>query len=110
MYPSYYCKHPCFSLLSQNFEKAATHFSAMSIENSSIDSDLKNEEAVTFEAQTICKSKEWLSFLCGLALASVIKRKIFSYFPDFGDEMQRGLRNQVICRRRECPSEASLPV
>ena len=30
----------------------------MSIKNSSIDSDLKNEEAVKFGAQTNCKSKE----------------------------------------------------
>ena len=49
------------------------HFFTMSIKNSSIDSDLKNEEAVKFEAQTNCKSKVWSSFLCVLALASVIK-------------------------------------
>ena len=64
----------------------------MSIKNSAIDSDLKNEEAVKFEAQTNCKSKEWSSFLCVLALASVIKRKIFSHFPDCRDEMQRVLK------------------
>ena len=68
------------------------HFFTMSIKNSSIDSDLKNEEAVKFEAQTNCKSKEWSSFLCVLALASVIKRKIFSHFPDCRDEMQRVLK------------------
>ena len=65
----------------------------MSIKNSTIDSDLKNEEAVMFDF----KSKEWSSFLCVLPLASVIKRKIFSHFPDCEDEMQKVSRNQVIC-------------
>ena len=82
----------------------------MSIKNSPIDSDLKNEETVKFEAQTNCKSKEWSIFLCVLALASVIKRKVFSHFPDGGDEMQRVLRNQVICPRVECLSEVPLHV
>ena len=73
----------------------------MSIKNSPIDSDLKNEEAVKFEAQTNCKIKEWSIFVCVLALASVIKRKVFSHFPDCGDETQKVLRNQVICPRVE---------
>ena len=80
MYPSYYCKHPCFLSLSQTFEKAETHFFTMSIKNSTIDSDLKNEEAVKFKAQTNSKSKEWSSFLCVLALASVIKIKNIPIF------------------------------
>ena len=73
----------------------------MSIKNSPIDSDLKNEEAFKFEAQTNCKSKEWSIFVCVLVLASVIKRKVFSHFPDCGDETQKVLRNQVICPRVE---------
>ena len=82
----------------------------MSIKNSTIDSDLKNEQAVKFEAQNNCKSKEWSSFLCVLVLASVIKIKIFSDFLDCGDKMQRVLRNQVICPRAECLSEVPLHV
>ena len=109
MYP-YYCKHPCLLSLPQTFGKAETHFFTMSIKNSTIDNDWKNEEAVKFEAQTNCKSKEYSSFLCVLALASVIKRKIFFNFPDCGDEMQRVLRNQVICPRAECLSEVPLHV
>ena len=82
----------------------------MFIKNSTIDSDLKNEAAVKFKAQTNCKSKEWSSFLSVLALASVIKRKIFSHFPDCGDEMQTVLRNQVIYPRAEFLSEVPLHV
>ena len=51
-----------------------------------------------------------VKFLCVLALASVIKRKNLSHFPDWGDEMQRVLRNQVICPRAECLSEVPLHV
>ena len=58
MYLSYHCKHPCFLSLSQTFEKAEASFFTMSIKNPTIDSDLKNEEAVKFESQTNCKSKE----------------------------------------------------
>ena len=58
----------------------------------------------------IVKVKNIQVFLCVLALASVTKRKIFSHFPDCRDEMQRVLRNQVICPRAECLSEVSLHV
>ena len=51
-----------------------------------------------------------VKFLSVLALASVLKRKIFSHFPDYADEMQTILRNQVICPRAECLSEVRLHV
>ena len=38
------------------------------------------------------------------------KKKKFLHLPDCGDEMQRVLRNQVICPRAECLSEALLHV
>ena len=46
-----------FLSLSYTFEKAETVFSTMTIKNSTTDSDLKNGEAINFEAQTKCKSK-----------------------------------------------------
>ena len=52
MYLSDYRKHPCFLSLSQTFEKVETHLFTMSIKNSTINSDFKNEKAVNFEAQT----------------------------------------------------------
>ena len=61
MYP-YYSQHPCSLSLSQTLEKADTHFFTMFIKSFTIDSDLKNEEAVKFKGQTNCKSKEWSSF------------------------------------------------
>ena len=51
-----------------------------------------------------------VKFLCVLALASVIKRKNLSHFPNRGDEMQRVLKNQVICPSAECLSEVPLHV
>ena len=67
-------------------------------------------QLVRFETQTNCKSKVWSSFLYVLALASVIKRKKFSYFLNCGDQMQRVLKSQVICTRAECLSEVPLHV
>ena len=54
--------------------------------------------------------KRQLNFLCVLALVSFIKIKIFSHFPNCGDEMQRVLSNQVICPIAECLSEIPLHV
>ena len=51
-----------------------------------------------------------VKFLRALDLASVIKRTIISNLQNFGDEMQRILRNQVICPRAECLSEGSVHV
>ena len=51
-----------------------------------------------------------VKFLRALDLASVIKRTIISNLENFGDEMQRVLRNQVICPRAECLSEVPLHV
>ena len=48
--------------------------------------------------------------MCGLSIASVIKRKVFSHFPNCGDEMQRVLRNQVIFPTAEFLSEVPLHV
>ena len=81
MYP-YYCKQPCFLSLSQVFEKAETHFFTVSIKNSAIDSDLKNEEAVNFQAQTNSKSKEWSSFFVCISPCQCHKKK--NIFPCSG--------------------------
>ena len=63
-----------------------------------------------FKLKLILKVKNGQVFLCVLVPASVIKRKTFSHVPDCGDEMQRVLRNQVICPRAECLSEVPLHV
>ena len=99
---SYYCKHPHFLSVSKIYGKSDSFFFTMAIKNCTIDSDLKNEEAVKFEAIANAKDKEWCSFLCLLALSSVIRRKIFSLFPDCDDSMQKHLRNQLIFPREEC--------
>ena len=71
---------------------------------------LKMKRQLTLKLKLIEKVKNGQVFLCVLALASVIKRNIFSHFPDCGDEMQRVLRNQVICPRAECLSEVPVHV
>ena len=48
--------------------------------------------------------------MCLLAVSSVIKRKIFSHFPDCGDKIQKLLRNQIISPREECLSDTPLHI
>ena len=60
---------------------------------------------LSLKFKLIVKVKNGQIVLCILVLATVIKRKIFPHFPDCGDEVQRILRNQVICPRAERLSE-----
>ena len=92
----FYCNHPSFSL---SESRPVSFFFNMSLKNSTIDSDLKGEEAGRFDALSNCKDREWSSFLCILGLSSVVKKKIFSHFPDCGEVLQKLLRNQVILPR-----------
>lgn len=105
---SYYGKHPLFVSLSEQHNKSESHFFTMSIKNATIDSDLKNEAAVRYEALLNCKDKEWSSFLCILALSTVVCRKIVTLFPDCGDAMQKVLRSSMIFPRQECVSDTPL--
>ena len=100
---------PCF-FLSEHTSWSEKYFFLMSIKNNTIDSDLQSEEAVKFEVVSNCRDKEWSSFLCLLAVSSVIKRKIFSHFPDCGDKIQKLLRNQIISPREECLSDTPLHI
>ena len=63
---------------------------------------------LSLKLKLIVRVKNGKFFVCVLALASVIKRKIFYHFPDCGGEMQRVLRNQVICARAESLSKVRL--
>jgi len=45
------------------------------------------------------KKGQWSTFICILALASVIDQKIVCYYPDFGDAKIKALFNQLIVSR-----------
>ena len=75
-----------------------------------VDSDLSSSDAVEAEALNICCDKQWSSFICVLALSSVINHKIISYYPDFGSIKHKLLYNQHIDPRPPLESSNSSPV
>ena len=68
----------------------------MSVSQKSIDSNKKLSDLVKEEALNICGNKIWSSFLCILALASVISRKINFCYPDLGSTRYRTMFNCII--------------
>ena len=59
------------------------------------------------EAYVNCQNKNFSSFICLIALSSVIKKQIHSIYPDFGLEKCKKLFNVIINPRvgsRECTS------
>ena len=82
----------------------------MSLSLKTVDSDLSSSDAVEAEALNICCDKQWSSFICVLALSSVINHKIISYYPDFGSIKHKLLYNQHIDPRPPLESSNSSPV
>ena len=72
----------------------------MSVSQKSIDSNKKLSGLVKEEAINICENKIWSSFLCILALASVISRKINCHYLDMGSIRYRTMFNCIIQSRR----------
>lgn len=71
----------------------------MSVSLACLDTGLSKEELVQQEAILNCCDKTWSSFLCILALSSVIRRRIFTYYPDCGESRFRNLLNREIAPR-----------
>ena len=63
-------------------------------------SDLKFEKLVQHEAINNCHEGQWSSFLCILALSSVVGRKIHILYPDFGLEKYKLLFNTIVHPRQ----------
>ena len=84
-----YSKHPV--ILSQ-FDKYGVQICSrfnnllpLCVSFESVDSDACGDQLVEMEAISNCENKKWSSFLCMLGLATVTKRKMFSYYPDCGE-------------------------
>ena len=106
----YYCQHPIFIKSSNSFSSVSNVF-YYSLSKSSVDSGLKNEDAVKFEATSMLTTiNKWSGFLSLLALSSVLGLKIFSYYPDSGLEKYRTLFNQEIFPRELVTSPFSLHI
>ena len=68
----------------------------MSVLVESLDMGFTGDSLVRAEAISNCKDKKWSSFLCMLALSSVVNRNIISLYPDCGELKYKLLFNQQI--------------
>ena len=71
----------------------------MSVSVESLDMGFTGNSLVRAEAISKCKDKKWSSFLCVLALSSVVNRNIISLYPDCGELKYKLLFNQQISPR-----------
>ena len=95
----FYCNHPCFLSLFDNCNGVFSSFNSifnMCLSISTVDKDLSSVDAVKAEAISNCCDKQWSSFLCILGLATVINRKIVSFYPELGQVKYKLLFNQQI--------------
>ena len=88
----FYAKHKCFNV-SEAF--SINNFS-VSLSFSTVDADLSANDAVIKEAENNCIDKKWSSFICGLGLSSVLRRKIQTFYPEFGQTKYFNLFNQTV--------------
>ena len=58
--------------------------------------NLSAADSVVKEAEINCIDKNWSPFICVLALASVLRREICTYYPDFGQQKFLHLFNQTV--------------
>ena len=64
------------------------------------------EETIQYEASVMCEPGAWSSFMCLVALASVIKCDTYSYYPEGGNQPLVELFNCDIVARVSQPSRA----
>ena len=102
LHVDYYCKHPLFLSTFSNHREcfsSVNNILKACVSDASINMDLVSENLVQHEAISNCNAKSWSSFLCILALSSVIGRNIHSVYPDFGLLKEKLLFNQVVTPR-----------
>ena len=80
----------CFHLYINNIFK-------LCLSHATVDSDLSSDDAsVKAEAIHNCFDKRWCSFICILAVSSVVNKTIFTFYPDFGDVKYKLLFTQEV--------------
>ena len=89
---SFYANHKCF--VSEAF--SVNNFS-VSLSFSTVDADLcsANDDVIK-EAENNCVDKKWSLFICVLGLSSVLRRKIQTFYPEFGQTKYFNLFNQTV--------------
>lgn len=100
IYSGFYSKHPYFQTAYEKYGARLTNCVNNLVHlSSSVDTSFDAKtcgDIVKHEAILNCVDHKWSSFLCMLALASVIGLKITSYYPDNGEEKYKLLFNGTI--------------
>ena len=68
----------------------------LSVSVECLDSGLVKNDLVRHEAILNITDKRWSSFLCILGLSSVLRRNIYTYYPDSGEFRNKLLFNQFV--------------
>ncbi|XP_057306732.1 uncharacterized protein LOC130644950 [Hydractinia symbiolongicarpus] len=104
----FYSNHPIFVSLCQSSDLFSCVESTLkfSVSHSSVDTGLSAADLVQKEAILMCSKNIWSSFICILALTSVLKRNISTLYPDCGQLRFKTLFNQNIFPR--LPSNKNL--
>ena len=88
LYPEFYASHPTFIHLTKQINRPLESVFSCSLIFEAVDiikKDLQNySECVRFEALKNSGNKRWCSFICMLAVSSVLGLKIHSFYPDTG--------------------------
>ena len=97
----FYCKHPTFSSMkSKGYVSTVDSALKLAVSDLSFNSNISGVELVKLEAFNNCKKFTWSSFLCILALSSVIQTSIQSLYPDNGLQKYRNIFNIMLDPRR----------
>jgi len=102
LHAEFYSNHPCLRYAFSFHRNLFSSFNSvlfMSLSNKTFESDLKGADLIKNESLVMHKKGQWSTFICILALASVIDQKIVCYYPDFGDAKIKALFNQLIVPR-----------
>ena len=97
---NFYAQHPYFRTLveeqTEHFANSAKNLLPLSVSMTSVDTNLTDDALVKQDAISNCHDSRWSSFLCILGLSSVIKRNIYTYYPDYGQQRSKVLFNAII--------------
>ena len=110
----FYSIHPVFLSvfeLQRNLFSSVESALKFSVSKEALDSDLSSEDLIKKEAIIMCSAGKWSSFVCVLALSSVLKKCVELLYPDIGLEKFKVLFNRVIYPRRiPVNKHESLPI
>ena len=100
MNAQFYCDHPCFlSAVNEHpecFGKSIHNLLPFSVSFEALDTGSVKYDLVKQEAISNCNSGKWPSLVCILGLSSVLRRSIFTYYPDCGELKFKLLFNCIV--------------